>query len=58
MSPARTIETIADRLGATVIAQVPDTGGGAFGAARLARIIASVPSDMPVSDPSDQQSKK
>jgi hypothetical protein len=36
---ARNIDTNARRLGAKVIAQVPDVGGGAFGAARLARII-------------------
>ena len=36
---AENIKRIADRLGATVIAQVPDTGGGSFGAARLARCI-------------------
>ncbi len=33
------IERIAERLGATVIGPVPETGGGAFGAARLARSI-------------------
>src|SRR5690348_6783173 len=36
---AKNINTIAERLGAKVVAQVPETGGGAFGAARLARII-------------------
>ena len=36
---AKNIDTIADRLGAKVIAQVPEVGGGAFGAARLARIV-------------------
>jgi hypothetical protein len=36
---AKNIDTIAHRLGAKVIAQVPEIGGGAFGAARLARII-------------------
>lgn len=33
------IDTIAERLGAKVIAQVPEVGGGAFGAARLGRIV-------------------
>ena|SRR5207248_1344606 len=33
------IHRIADRLGTKVVAQVPDTGGGAFGAARLAQIV-------------------
>ena len=36
---ARNIEKIAAGLGAKVVGQVPDTGGGAFGAARLARIV-------------------
>ena len=36
---AKNIEKIAAGLGAEFIGQVPDTGGGAFGAARLARII-------------------
>jgi hypothetical protein len=36
---AKNIEKIAAGLGARVVGQVPDTGGGAFGAARLARIV-------------------
>src|SRR5260370_29275784 len=36
---AKTIKRIAAGLGARVVGQVPDTGGGAFGAARLARIV-------------------
>jgi hypothetical protein len=36
------IEKIAERLGAKVICQVPDVGGGAFGMARLAGIIDSL----------------
>jgi hypothetical protein len=36
---AKNIDTIAGRLGAKVIARLPETGGGAFGAARLARIV-------------------
>jgi hypothetical protein len=36
---AKNIEKIAAGLGAKVIGQVPDTGGGAFGAARLAKIV-------------------
>ena len=36
---ARNLNTIAGRLGAKVITQIPEVGGGAFGAARLARII-------------------
>lgn len=32
---AKNIETIAEGLGAKVVAQVPDVGGGAFGAAQL-----------------------
>lgn len=36
---AENIRRIAARLGAEVVGQVPDTGGGAFGAARLAHIV-------------------
>ena len=36
---AKNIDAIAGRLGGKVIAQVPEVGGGAFGAARLAGII-------------------
>ena len=39
---AKNIEKIAAGLGAKVVAQVPHTGGGAFGAARLARIVADI----------------
>src|SRR5262249_3327193 len=33
------IDRLADSLGATIVAELPRTGGGAFGAARLARIV-------------------
>lgn len=36
---AKNIDQIAAKLGATRVALVPDTGGGAFGAARLAEIV-------------------
>ena len=36
----RNIKRIAEALGAQVVGQIPDAGGGAFGAARLARITA------------------
>lgn len=38
---AQNIERIAQKLGAEIVAEVPDTGGGAFGAARLAAILRS-----------------
>jgi hypothetical protein len=38
----KNIKRIADRLGAEIVAHVPETGGGAFGAARLAKCIESV----------------
>ena len=41
---AKNIEKIAAGLGADVIGQVPNTGGGAFGAARLARIVETMQS--------------
>jgi hypothetical protein len=36
---AKNIASIATGLGANVVGQVPDTGGGAFGAARLAKCV-------------------
>lgn len=36
---AKNVERIAEGLGAKVVGQVPQTGGGAFGAARLAKAI-------------------
>ena len=39
---AKNIGNIAAGLGAKVVGQVPDTGGGAFGAARLSAIIAAM----------------
>ena len=38
----KNIEKIADGLGAKVVSQVPNTGGGAFGAARLAKIVETI----------------
>jgi hypothetical protein len=39
---AKNIEQIAQQLGAKVVCQVPDVGGGAFGMARLAGIVAAL----------------
>lgn len=39
---AKNIDNIARRLQAKVAGQVPDTGGGAFGASRLAHIVAQL----------------
>jgi hypothetical protein len=36
---AKHIDTIAAALGAKIVGKLPNTGGGAFGAARLARIV-------------------
>jgi hypothetical protein len=36
---ARSAQELADRLGARVVGQIPEVGGGTFGAARLALII-------------------
>jgi hypothetical protein len=41
---AKNIKRIAEDLGARVVGQVPHTGGGAFGAARLAGIVESLQS--------------
>jgi hypothetical protein len=38
----KTIEKIAAGLGAKVVGKMPHTGGGAFGAARLARIVETI----------------
>ena len=37
---AKNIKKIADLLGAKIVADLPETGGGTFGAARLAEIVA------------------
>jgi hypothetical protein len=39
---ARNVDEVANRLGARVVGRVPDAGGGAFGAARLAHIFDSI----------------
>jgi hypothetical protein len=39
---AKNREKIAAALGANVVIRVPHTGGGAFGAARLAKIVADI----------------
>ena len=39
---AKNIDHIAKKLGAEIVCQVPDVGGGAFGMARLAGIITSL----------------
>ena len=38
---AKNVKRIAKRLGANVVGRVPDTGGGAFGMARLEKVLAS-----------------
>jgi DNA-directed RNA polymerase specialized sigma24 family protein len=44
---AKNIANIASRLGAVVVGSVPETGGGAFGAARLASLVPSLRSKAP-----------
>jgi hypothetical protein len=39
---AKNIKKLANELGVEIVGKVPDTGGGAFGAARLARCVESV----------------
>jgi hypothetical protein len=39
---ARNVQKLAELLGAKVVGSVPDVGGGAFGAARLARIVGAL----------------
>lgn len=38
---AKNVKRIAKKLGARVVGQVPDTGGGAFGMARLAEVLSA-----------------
>jgi len=45
---AKNIKKIAEILGARIVAEVPETGGGAFGAHRLAEIVARL---QPASNP-------
>lgn len=40
-SVAKNVRNLANALGAQVVGKVPDTGGGAFGAARLAATLAN-----------------
>ena len=40
------MKKIADALGATIIAKVPKTGAGAFGAARLGQIVADLQTEL------------
>jgi hypothetical protein len=40
--PLRNVKKIAELLGAQVVAEEPETGGGAFGAARLDEIISAL----------------
>ncbi|MBA4067477.1 MAG: hypothetical protein C0501_27965 [Isosphaera sp.] len=42
---AENIDRIAAKLGATVVGQVPDAGGGAFGAAKVAADVARLRAD-------------
>jgi hypothetical protein len=39
---ARNIKQIAEAMDAEIVAKVPETGGGAFGAARLAQIVTAL----------------
>ena len=43
---SKKIDKLADALGAMVIAKVPRTGGGAFGAARLGQIVADLQAEL------------
>lgn len=39
---AKNVKKIAEQLGATVVGELPDVGGGAFGAAHLGKIVAAL----------------
>ena len=52
---AENVREIAALLGATVVGQVPQTGGGAFGAARLAVVVAALRAwPEPIQPPADR----
>ena len=50
---AEGIEEVAAGLGARAVARVPHTGGGAFGAARPARIVADIRARLHPGRPTD-----
>ena len=59
---AKNIEKLAEHLGAEVVAELPETGGGAFGAARLAKFVvwsdeitAERPGGPPTEEDADRQ---
>ena len=39
---AKNIDAMAAKLGATIVGEIPDVAGGAFGAARLAKTVATL----------------
>jgi hypothetical protein len=43
---AKNVRRIAELLGADVLGRLPETGGGAFGAALLARLVGDLQSDL------------
>jgi hypothetical protein len=43
---SKRIKKLAEALGATIVAKVPRTGGGAFGAARLSQILAGLQAEL------------
>jgi hypothetical protein len=43
---ANEIGKLAERLGAQVVGGLPQTGGGAFGAARLGRLVTALPAGL------------
>jgi hypothetical protein len=47
---AKNVQKIAELLGAAVVGQVPEMGGGAFGAARLAHLVAALQSRLEPSE--------
>ena len=50
---AKDIKEIAETLGANAVVRVPHTGGGEFGAARLARIVADLRARLRPGRPTD-----
>ena len=51
---SKRIQKLAESLGARVVAKLPDTGGGAFGAARLGRILAELQTELTPKEDRDE----
>ncbi len=51
---SKKIQKLAEALGARVVSELPDTGGGAFGAARLGHIVAELQTELTPKEDRDE----